>query len=70
MMKNVNFVENKPEIMQHVLEMKYISWLHKYTRRILGVFFYIHSLVNAGHWKGTLQIFLMDTDCSLHQVRA
>jgi len=27
-----HFVENKPDIMQHVLEMKYTSWLYKYIR--------------------------------------
>jgi len=27
-----HFVENKPQIMQHVLQMKYTSWLHKYVR--------------------------------------
>jgi hypothetical protein len=26
-----HFVENKTDIMQHVLKMQYISFLHKYT---------------------------------------
>ena len=33
-----HFVENKPEIMQHALEIKYTAWLH-----ILGMFFYMRS---------------------------
>jgi len=67
-----HFVENKPVIMQHVLEMKYTSWLHKYVRRILGVCFTRIRIVNAGHWKVNSLICLMDTDCTLHlhQVRA
>jgi len=38
-------VENKTEIMQHVLKMQYTSFLPEYKNESLGVFSYMHL-----HW--------------------
>ena len=44
-----HFVENKTEIMQHVLKMQYIFLLPKYIKCILGVFFSpVFTYTNAG----------------------
>ena len=43
--KKCHFVENKTEIMQHVLKMQYTSFLPEYKNESLGVFSYMHL-----HW--------------------
>jgi hypothetical protein len=46
------FVENKTEVMKHVLKMEWISFLPKYVKWIYGCVFVRASVyANAGLWK-------------------